>query len=79
MDSEDMKGYGWGGAIDPSDSARILNIWRDAVINNNPYYASYKIKGRITGLIKEVTTHAIVLIDDENQKICYVGYLYEVK
>ena len=74
-----MKGYGWGGAIDPADSARVLNVWREAVTNNNPYYASYKIQGRITGKIKEITTHAIALMDELDQKICYVGYIYEVK
>ena len=79
MDSENMKGYGWGGAIHPNDSARILDVWREAVTNNNPYYASYKIQGRITGKTKEITTHAIALMDDLDQKICYVGYLYEVK
>lgn len=78
MDSEDMKGYGWAGAIHPDDSARVLDIWRTAVLENNPYYASYNIKGRITNRIKEITTHAIALLDEHDQKICYVGYLYEV-
>lgn len=79
MDSEDVKGYGWAGAIYHDDSAHILDVWREAVKENNPYYASYKIKGKITERIKEVTTHAIVLMDEDNQKICYVGYIYEVK
>lgn len=79
IDSEDMKGYGWAAAIDNHDSADVLDIWREAVVKNNPYYASYKIKGKITGIVKEVTTHAIACVDDDNQKICYVGYLYEIK
>lgn len=79
MDSVDMKGFGWAGSIIGEDSARILDIWRTAVKDNNPYYATYKIKGIITGLVKEVTTHAIAVMDESGQIMCYVGYLYEVK
>lgn len=79
MDSSAMKGYGWAGPICNGDSADILDVWREAVKNNNPYYATYKIKGRITGRIKEVTTHAIAVLDINGQIMCYVGYLYEVK
>lgn len=79
MDSSDMKGYGWASPIYGSDSADILDIWREAVKNNNPYYATYKIQGRISGKIKEVTTHAIAVLDENGQIMCYVGYLYEIK
>jgi hypothetical protein len=79
MDSADMKGYGWGGAICEEDSAKILDIWRTAVKNNNPYYATYKIRGRITDRVKKVTTHAIAVLDENEQIMCYVGYLYEIK
>lgn len=79
MDSSDIKGFGWAGAIVESDSIRILDIWRAAVKHSNPYYATYKIKGRISGRTKEVTTHAIAVTDESGQIMCYVGYLYEVK
>lgn len=79
MDSSAMKGYGWASPIYGSDSADILDIWREAVKNNNPYYATYKIQGRISGKIKEVTTHAIAVLDENGQIMCYVGYLYEIK
>lgn len=79
MDSVDMKGYGWAAPICNEDSSRILDVWRAAVKNNNPYYATYKVKGKISGRIKEVTTHAIAVTDDNKQILCYVGYLYEVK
>lgn len=79
MDSVEMKGYGWAGVICEEDSAKILDIWRTAVKNNNPYYATYKIMGRITNRVKEVTTHAIAVLDENEQIMCYVGYLYEIK
>ena len=79
LDSLDMKGFGWAAAIYDFDSAKVLDIWREAVKNNNPYYSTYKIKGKITGRIKEVTTHAIAVMDDNEQIMCYVGYLYEIK
>jgi len=79
IDSVDMKGFGWASPIYESDSSVILDIWRAAVKDNNPYYATYKIKGKISGRIKEVTTHAIAVTDDNGQIMCYVGYLYEVK
>lgn len=79
MDSSDIKGFGWAGTIVESDSIRILDIWRAAVKHNNPYYATYKIKGRISGRTKEVTTHAIAVTDESGQIMCYVGYIYEVK
>lgn len=78
MDSIDMKGYGWGSAILNDDRINTLDIWRAAVKNRDPYYATYKIKGKISGKIKEVTTHAIAALDDDGQIICYVGYLYEI-
>jgi hypothetical protein len=79
MDSADMKGYGWASHICDGESANILDIWREAVKNNNPYYATYKIKGQISGQIKEVTTHAIAVLDENGQIMCYVGYIYELK
>jgi len=78
MDSVDMKGYGWGAVIVEEDRIRILDVWRSAVKNNDPYYVTYKIKGHITKTTKEVTTHAIAAIDEDGQVICYVGYLYEI-
>ena len=70
MDSTHMKDYGWAAAVHESDSARVLDIWREAVTENNPYYAEYKIKGRLTNRIKSVSTHAIAVTDENKQKIC---------
>lgn len=79
IDSADMKGYGWAAPICSEDSSRVLDVWRAAVRNNDPYYATYKIKGKISGRTKEITTHAIAVTDDKEQIMCYVGYIYEVK
>lgn len=79
LDSVDMKGFGWAAPIYESDPAKVLDVWRASVKDNNPYYATYKIKGKRTGQVKEVTTHAIAVMDDNNQIMCYVGYLYEIK
>jgi len=79
MDSTHMKDYGWAAAIHESDSAKILDIWREAVTENNPYYAEYKIKGRLTNRVKHISTHAIAVTDENHQKLCYVGYMYEIK
>jgi len=75
LDSTDMRGFGWLTGIHTSDRKRVFDEWIHAVKNNMGYSYEYTIcnvRDEVSLLVK---TTAVCVIDDNNEKKCYIGYL----
>jgi PAS domain S-box-containing protein len=44
--TEELRGSGWVDAIHPEDRSRVVALWREAVANEQPYLAEYRIRHR---------------------------------
>jgi PAS domain-containing protein len=79
IDSQHMRGFGWMAAIKPEDKERVYKLWSYSIENNIPYECSYFIDNQRTKQHTEITAHSIAVIDDENEVVCYIGYITECK
>lgn len=75
LDSSEMKGNGWLQAIDEHDRERVYNTWVYSIKNKIPYSCDYKIKNQRDDSIINVDATAISVYNEENEIICYVGYI----
>lgn len=75
LDSQDMLGFGWLQAIAPEDRKRVHEEWMYAVKEGIEYNCKYTIVNHRTNKLIQVSTTAISVVNDAEQKQCYVGYL----
>ena len=70
-----MKGFGWLNSIDQIDRERVHKTWLYSVNNNIPYDCSYTIINQRNKNLYKVSAQAISVVDDNDQVVCYVGYI----
>lgn len=75
LDSTEMKGFGWLNSIDQIDRERVHKTWLYSVNNNIPYDCSYTIINQRNKNLYKVSSQAISVVDDNDQVVCYVGYI----
>lgn len=75
LDSQAMKGFGWLQAIHSKDRKRVHEEWLYSIKEGIQYNCEYTICNLRDGRLIDARTEAVVVIDDNNEKKCYVGYL----
>lgn len=75
LDSTEMAGLGWLQAIIPEDRKRVHEEWMYSVKEGLEYNCRYTIYNKRSGKYTKVFTSAIAVLNDSDQKQCYVGYL----
>jgi len=66
LDREQMLGWGWLGAIHPTDQPRVREAWQMAVREKLPYRENYRLRSGTP-----VETEAFLL----HNKTAYIGYV----
>ena len=79
IDSSSMKNFGWMGAVDPADRQRTFDTWMYSIEYNVPYECTYRIMNQRTKATTTVVAHSIAAMDENNEVVCYVGYITECK
>lgn len=79
LDSSEIKGFGWLSAIDEEDRTRVHEVWMHAVKNKTPYDCEYTVVNQRDKTGRCVTAHAIAVLDDTDNIVCYVGYITHCK
>lgn len=78
LDSEEMKGFGWLRSVSQRDRKRTHEEWLYAVREGIAYSCDYHVHNERDNKKLFVRTEAVSVIDDKNEKKCYVGYLYPI-
>ncbi len=76
LDSKDMKGFGWLQAIHPKDRKRVHEEWLYSINENIQYNCEYTVCNPRDGRLIHIRTEAVAVVDEQDTKKCYVGYLY---
>ncbi|MBF2019425.1 MAG: PAS domain S-box protein [Hydrococcus sp. C42_A2020_068] len=77
LSSEEARGTGWKGALHPDDRERVINEWKQAVEEGQPFYSEYRFQ-RPDGTISWVLGQALPETEADGQVISYVGTITDI-
>lgn len=77
VDSTDMLGFGWIGAVAKSEQVRVHTAWKSAVAEGIPYRESYEVEPRDGKDRWRAMTQAWPVVRG-GKTVCYVGYVKKV-
>ena len=69
---EQLKGWGWLGAIHPDDRDETTRVWLAAVENRSLYQVMHRLK-RHDGEYRHMLARAVPLLDDDGQILEWIG------
>jgi PAS domain S-box-containing protein len=70
-------GSGWSSALHPGDRERVINEWKQAVEERQPFYSEYRFQ-RPDGTISWVLGQALPETEEDGQVISYVGTITDI-
>lgn len=75
LDSAAMRDFGWLTSIAQEDRDDVHKAWTYAVKNKIPYDYEYTVINQRTKVGRKVTSHAVSVLNDLNEIVCYVGFI----
>jgi PAS domain S-box-containing protein len=74
---EEVKGWGWSGALHPDDLEHTARVWRNAVAIRNNYEVEYRIR-RYDGVYRDFMARGVPAFDDDGNVREWIGTCIDI-